>query len=714
MESLFSDLWYRVAGLKPRLRSHTQIHRHQYRGETWYVLQDLAAGRFHRFSPAAYGMIGLMDGRRTVQEIWEHAAAQLGDDAPTQDETIRLLSQLYSADALQCDVPPETADLLLRHDRQRRRKWFTRLMNPFAWQFPLFDPERFLQWALPLVRPLFGWFGGVLWCGVVGAALVGAGVYWPDLSENFVDRVLSPQNLLFIWLLFPVIKFCHEFGHAFATKVFGGEVHDMGIMLLVFTPVPYVNASAASAFRDKWQRIIVGAAGMAVEVFLASLALFLWVNAEPGTVRTLAYNAMLIAGITTVAFNANPLMRFDGYYMLADFLEIPNLRQRGAAYCGYLCERYLFGHREAEAPSATRGERAWFVSYTVISFVYRLFVVVAIVLFLTDQYFWLGMFFAGLTSVIWVGVPAVKGLNFVFKNPRIRRVRTRAIATSVGAVAVLASLVFLVPVPWRTRAEGVVWLPDESFVRAGTEGFIERVLARPGTQVRRGDPLIACRDEALTSKVKVLQHRLQELRARYHDKVPKDLVQAEIVKEEYRYVEESLTDVQKRADELVIRSQADGTFVAPLAQDLEGRFVKQGQLLAHVVDLSTLTVRMVVPQGEVDLIRQQTRQVDVRLTERLEQTVQAVIKRIVPAASDQLPSQALSVAGGGQFALDPMDPHGMKTIKKVFQIDLELPTHVRVVNVGGRALVRFDHGWAPLATQWYREIRQLFLSRFNV
>ena len=100
----------------------------------------------------------------------------------------------------------------------------------------------------------------MLWCGVVGAALVGAGVYWPDLSENFVDRVLSPQNLLFIWLLFPVIKFCHEFGHAFATKVFGGEVHDMGIMLLVFTPVPYVNASAASAFRDKWQRIIVGAA----------------------------------------------------------------------------------------------------------------------------------------------------------------------------------------------------------------------------------------------------------------------------------------------------------------------------------------------------------------------------------------------------------------------------------------------------------------------
>jgi putative peptide zinc metalloprotease protein len=707
-------LWYRVAGLRPRLRSHAQIHRHQYRAQTWYVLQDRSTERFHRFSPAAYLIIGLMDGRHTVQEIWETACSRLGDDAPTQDEVIQLLGQLHQTDVLLCDVPPDAAELLQRYERQARRQWQSRAFSLFSWRFPLFDPERLLRRLMPLVRPLIGWMGALLWLAVVGPALLLAAVHWSDLTSDVLDRVLAPQNLLPLWLLYPVIKAFHEFGHAFVTKAFGGEVHDMGVMLLVLTPVPYVDASSASAFREKWQRIAVGAAGILVELFLAALALLVWLSVEPGTVRTLAYNAIIIAGVSTVLFNGNPLLRYDGYYILADLLEIPNLRSRANAYLGYLGERYLFGRREADPSAASPGERAWFIVYGITSFLYRIFVVVAILLFVMDRSFLLGVVFAVLTGIGWATVPVAKGLRFLFTHPRLRSVRTRAVAVTAIAVAVAVGAVGLVPAPYRSRAEGVVWIPDEAFVRAGVEGFVEQVIARPGARVRRGDVLIVCRDPLLTERVQELEARHRELEARYVEQQVKDRVKAEIIQEEIAHVAESLAQARERAGELIIRSRTEGTFVAPLAADLPDRFVRQGELLGHVVELGTITVRTVVSQAFIGLVRQQTRDVRVRLAERMAETFPAVIKREVPGASEQLPSPALGSQGGGQLATDPLDKQGVKAIQKVFQVDLELPSPWQVVNVGGRVHVRFDHGWAPLGIQWYRQVRQLFLSRFNV
>ena len=158
-DSIFSPSWYRVADLKPALRSHSRIHRHEYLDEIWYVLQDPLSGRFYRFSTAAYQLIGLLDGKRSVHEVWELAAERLGDDAPGQEEVIRLLSQLHSADVLQCDVPPDSLELFNRYERQERMRWKQRFWSPLALRFPLLDPEKFLTACLPLVRPFFGWFG---------------------------------------------------------------------------------------------------------------------------------------------------------------------------------------------------------------------------------------------------------------------------------------------------------------------------------------------------------------------------------------------------------------------------------------------------------------------------------------------------------------------------------------------------------------------------
>jgi putative peptide zinc metalloprotease protein len=713
-EAFFSPSWYRVATLAPRLRSHAQLHRHQYRGQLWYVLQDRSNERFHRFSPAAYAFIGLMDGQRTVQDIWELSSTKLGDDAPTQPEVVQLLSQLHAADVLQCDIPPDIAELLHRHERTQQKKWQRRLMSIFAWQFPLFDPERLLQTFVPLVRPFFGWVGALLWlCIVIPAVLIGA-AHWSDLTANLMDRMITPQNLVFLWLLFPIIKALHEFGHAFAVKVFGGEVHEMGIMLLVFSPVPYVDASASSAFPSKWQRAVVGAAGMIVELVIAAVALFVWVSVEPGIVRTLAYNTIMIAGISTVLFNANPLLRFDGYYILADLIEIPNLRQRANTYLGYLCERYLFGRAEAQVSHAMPGERAWFVGYSVTSFIYRIFVVIAILLFLTDQFFVLGMFFAVLTAVTWFVLPLGKGLKYLFTSPRIRRVRGRALAVSTGGIAVVLIALCVIPVPFRTRAEGVVWIPEEAIVRVGADGFVAQVVAVPGSTLSRGDVVAICHDSVLTTQVTVLEAQLREIEARIREQISENIVKAKILEEEKGYIEEKLARVREQARDLVITSKVAGTLVLPRAEDLPGRFVHRGDVLAHVVDLNTLTVRTIVDQTDIDLIRHSTKAVQVRLAERLASPIDAGVTRLVPAASDELPSPALGSEGGGQVPMDPKDPKGQKALRKVYQVDLQLPVELGVVNVGGRVYVRFDHGWESLMVQWYRQGRQLFLSRFNV
>ena len=253
-----------------------------------------------------------------------------------------MLAQLHSADLLQTEVTPDSAELLERAAKVDRARWLGNILNPLAVRLRFWHPDRFLERTLPLVNWLVGWRGGVLWMIVVLPAIVLCAQHWQELSENAADRILAADNILMMALSFLVLKALHELGHGYAVKAFGGIVHEIGIMFLVFAPMPYVDASAASEFRSKWRRALVGAAGMIVEVFIAALALYVWLAVEQGLVRAFAYNVMLVAGISTVLFNGNPLLRYDGYYILSDLLEIPNLAQRATRYWGYLVDSYVF------------------------------------------------------------------------------------------------------------------------------------------------------------------------------------------------------------------------------------------------------------------------------------------------------------------------------------------------------------------------------------
>ena len=713
-DALFSPSWYRVASLKPRIRAHTVIHRHAYRDKVWFVLQDHAAGRSHRFSPAAHHFIGLMDGDRTVQQIWEATSAKLADAAPTQEEVIRLLGQLHSADALLSGVPPDSMEVFRRHQRHERMQWRQRLWTPLALRFPLVDPDRFLERTLPFVRPLFGWFGVLIWLLVVGAAAVLAVSHWTDLTENVMDRLLSPENLVLLWFVYPAVKALHELGHAYATKRWGGEVHEIGIMLLVFTPVPYVDASAAWGFRDKRKRMVVGAAGIAVELFLGALALFTWLSVEAGTVRAVAHNVMLISGISTLLFNGNPLLRFDGYYVLSDAIEIPNLGTRSNKYLGYLLQRYVCGVRDADNPAETAGERAWMMLYGITAFIYRIFILFVITIFIAGKFFVIGVLLAIWALATQVVVPIGKNISFLVSSPVLRRQRGRVLGISMLVVVVVLGLLFVVPAPSWTRAQGVVWVPEEAQVRAGTEGFIERLLVPVDSSVVRGQPLIEAQDPFLLTRVAVLESQLQELSAQYDALVRHDLVQAAIVREEMASVAGNLERSREREAELIIRSPGNGRFVAPDAANLPGRFVTKGQLVAYVVEPKEITARVAIGQEDIAQVRQRTRSVEVMMAGWGASPMPAQIRREVPGASRQLPSAALGSVGGGPFAVDPRDNEGVTALGRIFQLELLLPVEVRSSYLGARVFVRFDHGFEPLGFQVYRALRQLLLRHFDV
>lgn len=713
-DALFSPSWYRVAALKPRIRAHARILRQSYRGKVWFVLQDAAAERSHRFSPGAHHFIGLMDGDRTVQEIWEATSARLGDEAPTQEEAIRLLGQLHAADALLCDVPPDSMELFRRHQRHERALWKRRLWTPLALRFPLIDPDRFLVRTQGWVQPLFSWFGILLWLAVVGTGVVLAASHWSDLTEDIVDRVLAPSNLALLWFVYPVVKALHELGHAYTTRKWGGEVHEIGIMLLVLTPVPYVDASAAWGFADKRKRMAVGAMGIGVELFLGALALFVWLSVEPGVVRAVAYNVMLITGVSTLLFNGNPLLRFDGYYVLSDALEIPNLGTRSNQYLGYLFQRYAFGVGDAHSPAQSPGERVWMVLYGIASFIYRVFIMFVIILFIAGKFFTIGVLLAIWAVATQVVMPVGRNVAFLLNSPSLRRQRGRALTTSVFLALAVAIMLFAVPAPSWTRAEGVIWAPEEAQVRAGTDGFVEGLLAPLDSKVERGQPLIQAEDPFLPTRVAVLRAQLRELVAQYDAVLPSDRVQAALIREEMAAVEAGLQRSREREAELVLRSSGSGRFIVPNAADLPGRFVTKGQLVGYVVDPKGLTARVALAQDDIAQVRERTRAVEVMLADWGASPLPAKIRREVPGASAQLPAAALGSGGGGRFAVDPSDRNGLTTLERVFQLELALPPEAQSAYLGERVFVRFDHGYEPTGIQLYRALRRLLLRRFNV
>lgn len=706
--------WDRIAHTRPRLRSQASIYCHQYRGRPWYVLQDRASALFFRFSSRAYAFIQQLNGQHSIQAIFDGLCASQASSAPSQQEVIQLLAQLNASDLLQYDQPLDTGELTERRRRHMRSPWLQRLMQPLAMRFPLADPDGWLVRLQPFFSRVYTRNGFLLWCLLCGIAAMAAVSHWSALSEHWSSRALDPQNIVLLLLLYPVIKALHELGHGMAVKLWGGEVHEIGIMLLLFMPIPYVDASSASIFVNKWRRIVVGAAGIMVELLLAALSMLIWLKVEPGLMRDIAFNVMLIGGISTVLFNGNPLLRFDGYYVLADWLEIPNLATRSNQYIGYLVKRYIYHITKPRSPVSAAGERPWFVLYGISAFFYRLFITLTIALFVAGQYFVIGTILAVWALIMQILYPLYRRLVFLVTSNELVGRRRRALTITSLAVLLLFVVTFILPVPSWTNAEGILRLPEETMVRTNSEGFIVRVLQADGSKVQQGTPLFQIDDPLLQARHKVTQAKLAELQTKKTSQLLVDRTWAAILRDEIASVEAQLADIQRRLNDQIVVSKLDGIFVAPLGTNMIGRFVEQGSLLGYVAAFSELTVRVAVPQQTLDRVRRHTDSVVVRLAADASRTLPAWIQREVPRVSDQLPSSSLGSQAGGSIAVDARDEKGIRAMDQVYQLDIALPGDSLSGNIGGRVYVRFNHAAEPIGRRLVRNLRQLVLQRLQI
>ena len=706
--------WGMIGPLRLRLRPHVRLSRHHSRGSVWYALHDPATGRHYRFSPQAHRIMCQLDGRRTVDEILASARATEPAEALPAADMLRLLSQLYRADVLTSDAPPALGEITRRATLARRADRNQKLRSPLSIRWRLLDPSRFLGATQAIGRLAFSSVGFTVWLVVVTGSIMLGAAHWSELTGNLADRVLAAENAPLMLAAFVLAKLVHELGHGYAVTRWGGSVHEMGVLFLVFAPVPYVDASSSHTFASKWQRAAVGAAGTYAEVFLAALALLMWLALEPGLLRSAMFNLIFVAGVTTVLFNANPLLRYDGYFILCDLIESPNLGPRANRFIAYLTQRYFLGIAEASPPEVARGEAPILAGFGVASAIYRVFIILLIALFLAQQYLALGVLLAAWAVLSSILLPLLKALRFLAVSPLLTSGRGRALARCMGLAAVVLALLVALPVPLAIRTEGVVWPPPSAELAAEAAGFVAEIAIRDGEEACKGCRILRLQDPELASRIAVLEARRGALLARYQAEYTESLVKAQLTQKEIAHVEEQLALERDRSRKLDVVMPEAGTVAIGTAEDLVGRYVKRGAILGYGVKQEELVVRAIVRQDDLVLADNASLRASVRLAGASRDVLAGRIERMIPSATDRLPNLALSTSGGGAMALSPQERQDIRSLDKFFEFHVTLSGDPSRYRMGQRAHVLLVYGSEPLVHQWWRRLRQTFLRVLSV
>lgn len=711
MTSLQSPRWYRVAGLRPTLAAQLLVSRQRTRGETWFLLAERgASARSVRLNAAAWAIAGRFDGVHTLQQIWDHLSAQPDTDPPSQDELIELLVQLRDAALIGFDRPADIGPALTRLDETQRAR---RRPGLLAWRVRLVDPAPLFDRLRPLQRLLFTRGFAMLWLVFVGALALQAATHAGELIAQANRLVASPRAALLGALLYVPIKLLHESAHGLAVHRFGGHVHAGGLTLVLGMPLPWVDASAATAFARRRERMLVDAAGIAAELLLAALAMPLWLLLADGAARDAALIVLLVCGVSTLVFNANPLQRLDGYHLLTDLLGLPNLATRSRRWWVERLQRALGTAPGGEPLATARGERAWLVGYAPLAWLCSLLVGAWALRWLGGLSFGLGVVAA--LPIGWTLVlrPATRLLGELRRGALAQAATARRWnRVALGGVA-LAVVLLALPLPQRITVRGVVWPSDDAQLRADAAGFVGRLEVADGQRVAAGDVVLQLTNPALQTEWERQSARVAALEVELLQAVPAggegragDALAA------LAAARAQLERLRERLDALTVHSHVAGQVALLRAHELEGRWLPQGRLIGQVVRDAPPAVRVALPESDAGPLRGDVRRVSVRLASSGLQAHDAQLQRDGAAAVRHLPSAALSERHGGPVPTDPQDAEGVKTLQPVVLLDVQL-SDAADARVGERAWVRFDTGFAPLGWQAAQALHALVLRRFN-
>jgi len=711
----FSESWHRVAGLRVSLRPTVEMRRQYFRGEKWYVLQDPFNNQFFRIRPAAYEFLTRLRADRTVEEVWQECLQRTPEEAPGQEDLIQLLVQLHYANLLYSDTPAASAKLFERYKKRRQREIQSKLLSIMFVRIPLFDPERILRKLSPIIKYIVSPGGALVWFIVVILALKNVADHFDEVWDQ-AQGIIAPENLFLLYLGLVIVKTIHELGHAVVCKKYGGEVHTMGVMLLVFTPLPYMDATASWAFRSHWRRALVGGAGMIAEIFIAALATFVWVRTGPGIPHNLAYNMMFIASVSTVLFNINPLLRFDGYYILSDVLDLPNLHTRATRHLRHLVERYLFGVRQSVSPSESYKESFWLTTFGILSGIYRVVVFTGIILFVADKFLLFGVLMAATCVVSWGIVPVFRLFVYLTSNERLARNRPRAIFVCVSLIIFVVLAVGVIPFPDRFRAPGVVEAVQYAKVMSEVEGYVRTVNTPSGQEVTAGTPLVTLANHELELEIESTAAQLEETEAMLRRSLFKETANLKPFQKRLEAIESRMDDLETQKESLAVRARKSGIWVSPELNSLVGSWLSRGQNFGEIVNTGSFMFTAVVSQEDAaNLFAEEIIKAEVRIFGEAGKNIEVSDYQIIPFQHEKLPSAALGWFGGGEVAVSTSDQSGLKTAEPFFQIYafLKEPHEVRLMH-GRSGKLRFTMNSKPLLYQWVSSLRQLLQRRYQI
>jgi putative peptide zinc metalloprotease protein len=598
---------------RPRVRPDLVTVEQVYRGEQSFIVKDPSTHKYFRFRPLEALVLNALDGRPTA----EVAASLARDGAPILPAAIEAFARkLAGMGLIERSLAERTTLELerLRAERRRRRqpRFFRGDLLRIRWSVG--DPDRFFNRTLPYLR----------WCfspGFITASLALFALYfvvlaatWPEFTRTVAALYslgsLTLGTVVILWCTIVVVIGLHELGHGYTCKYFGGEVHEMGFMLLYFEPCFYCNVNDAWSFPELRARLWVTAAGSWIQFVIAGLAALVWWTAVPGTlVSELAVAAMLIGGVTTIATNLNPLIPLDGYFALSDYLGIPNLRQRAFGHLAWAVKRHAF-RLDLPEPKATDRERRVFLLYGALAAVYiaSLFLLVAS-LALGWASRLLGAVGGALILLLVLRVawrPAVEWARTIGLSVRAHRAawRVSGLPRWIGGGAALLLLIGLAVPHWITVGGEFTAAPQLTLVLiAPDSGVVTQVLAREGIWVPAGAPLVRLRDLDLERERAVRRRELdslatQEIRASARD----GGAEAERLAAARAAAAARLAALDARLDALVIRTRAAGIVVTQRPELLLGRRVESGDTLVTVADPDSLELRIMLTDGGASLV----------------------------------------------------------------------------------------------------------------
>ncbi len=681
---------------RPALRRELRMSMRKQNRRLVAVIEDPVRGRFFQVGNNEYHFISQLNGMTTIADAIRQVSQRRGIEG--FDETMaREICNWLAQMNLLSSGGRGTSDRLAQAAHGKRAQQLMGWLNPVSFRVELLNPDKWLGRLTPRLGWMFSWPVAIVWSllGLVSAALI------HENYRQFCDSavgILSPDRWLWLLVIWVLLKIVHETAHGVACKRFGGAVPRAGLLFLLLAPLAFVDVTSSWRMASRWRRMIVAAAGMYIELLVAFIAVLVWATTPDGWTRDLAYNVVVMAGISTILFNANPLIRFDGYYLFSDAVGIVNLYGKGQAWLGDRMRHFIFGFPR-DPHVCPPGERRIVALYGICSFVWRILLSASLLLAASTLLGGAGLVLAAMGSFFWVVMPVVQSLRRVRLHAARHSVRPLRLAVVTTATTLLLLASFLwIEAPATTSVPAIVQFRDERVLRAAADGFVSQVAVRDGQSVVAGQLLVQLNNPDLQQELVALQRARDASRVqiRIH-RQRREIALQQSEQARLESLERQIQEKQVQLGHMEIRAPVDSVVFARGIENLEGSFVRQGDIILRCAHPDHKQVLVSIDQQQVQSVRSRIRE-PVRLVFSGCPVMATRLRTIDPRATDIPPDLSLTaVAGGplrvrsgGQANEQDEENHNYRLLAPRFSGHCDLPPGTaRTLAVGqrGTALV---------------------------